>query len=90
MALTKPLSVSALLALTAVGLGGCLEASGTMVQFRDLADIPEKPPVTGRELNDEAERSLQEDRARAAQAAESLRNEPFSPPEAAPPVSLDP
>jgi hypothetical protein len=55
MVLTKSLPVSAaLLALAAVGLGGCLGTSGTMVQFRDLADIPEKPAVTAREVNDQA------------------------------------
>jgi len=61
-----------------------------MVQFRDLADIPEKPEVTERAVNDEAVQSLQEDRARTAQAAESLRSEPFSPPEPAPPPRPDP
>ena len=90
MVLTKPLSVSALLALMALGLGGCLGASGAMVQFRDLADIPEKPAVTDRSVNDQASQALMEDRARTAQAAESLRSEPFSPPEPAPPVSFDP
>ena len=91
MVLTKPLPVSvALFALAAAGLGGCQGASGTMVQFRDLADIPEKPAVTAREVNDQAAQSLAEDRARTAQAIEDLRNEPFSPPEPAPPVSFDP
>jgi hypothetical protein len=61
-----------------------------MVEFRDLADIPEKPAVTAREVNDQAAQSLAEDRARTAQAIEGLRNEPFSPPEPAPPVSIDP
>jgi hypothetical protein len=90
MVLTKPLPLStAVFALAAVGLGGCLGTSGTMVQFRDLADIPEKPAVTAREVNDRAAQSLAEDRARAAQAIEGLRNEPFSPPEPAPPVSIE-
>jgi hypothetical protein len=61
-----------------------------MVEFRDLADIPERPGVTAREVNDQAVQSLEEDRARTAQAAESLRNEPFSTPEPAPPVRPDP
>jgi hypothetical protein len=91
MVLTKPLPVwLALLALAVTGLGGCLGTTGNMVQFRDLADIPEKPAVTAREVNDQAAQSLAEDRARTAQAVEDLRNEPFSPPEPAPPVSIDP
>ena len=90
MVLTKSLPVSAvLLALAALGLGGCQGPSGTMVQFRDLADIPEKPAVTAREVNDQTAQSLAEDRARTAQAVEDLRNEPFSPPEPAPPVRIE-
>lgn len=89
MVLTKSLAVSAaLLGLTLIG--GCAGASGMMVQFRDLADIPEKPDVTAREVNEQVEQALEEDRARTAQAIEGLRNEPFSPPEPAPPVRLDP
>jgi len=61
-----------------------------MVQFRDLADIPERPGVTARAVNDEAVESLKEDRARTAQAAEGLRSEPFSPPEPAAPVRIEP
>ena len=90
MALTKSLSAPvALLALLAVSLGGCAGASGTMVVFRDLADIPERPDVTAREVNDRAAQSLEEDRARTAQAIDDLRSEPFSPPEPAP-VRPDP
>ena len=85
MVLSKPLSTSrALLALVAVALGGCLGSPDTMVVFRDLADIPERPDVTAREVNDQAAQSLEEDRARTAQAIEDLRNEPFTPPEPAP------
>jgi len=79
----------ALLALLAVSMGGCTGASGTMVVFRDLADIPERPDVTAREVNDRAAQSLEEDRARTAQAIDDLRSEPFSPPEPAP-VRPDP
>jgi hypothetical protein len=82
MVLTKPLSAS--VALLAVALGGCLGTSDPMVEFRDLADIPERPGVTTREVNDEAAQSLADDRARTAQAIESLRSEPFSTPEPAP------
>ena len=41
-----------------------------MVVFRDLADIPERPGVTAREVNDQAAKSLADDRARTAQAIE--------------------
>lgn len=61
-----------------------------MVQFRDLADIPERPGVTAREVNDRAVDALKEDRARAELAAERLRGEPFSPPDPAPPPRPDP
>ena len=91
MVLTKPLPVlSALFALAAAILGGCSGATGMMVQYRDLADIPEKPEVTARAENDEAVESLMEDRARTAQAAEGLRSAPFSPPEPAAPVRIEP
>jgi len=91
MVLTKPLSASfALLALLAVALGGCLGAPDNMIVFRDLADIPERPDITAREVNDEAAKALAEDRARTAQAIESLRSEPFTPPEPAPPPRPDP
>jgi hypothetical protein len=60
-----------------------------MVVFRDLADIPARPDVTQRTLNDQAVQALEEDRARAAQAAEDLRSAPFATPEPAP-VRADP
>jgi hypothetical protein len=86
MVLTKSLSASvALLVLLSAGLGGCLGVSDDMVVYRDLADIPERPDITAREVNDEAAKALAADRARAAQAIESLRSEPFTPPEPAPP-----
>lgn len=85
MVLTKPLSaLGALMALMAVGLGGCLGSPSEMVVYRDLADIPERPGVTAREVNDEAAKALADDRARTAQAIESLRSEPFKSPEPAP------
>jgi hypothetical protein len=47
MVLTKPLSASgALMAFIAVALGGCLGSPNSMVMYRDLADIPERPGVT--------------------------------------------
>jgi hypothetical protein len=85
MALTRSLSLSVTLLVSfAAVLGGCGGASGTMVVFRDLADIPDRPAVTDRADNDEAIKALMEDRASTAQAAESLRNEPFAAPEPAP------
>jgi hypothetical protein len=91
MVLTKPLPVlSALFALAATVLGGCSGATGMMVQYRDLADIPERPGVTERAVNDEAVEALKEDLARTAQAAEGLRSEPFSSPEPAAPVRIEP
>jgi hypothetical protein len=85
MVLTKPLSAAvALLALSSVTLGGCLGSPDPMVEFRDLADIPERPDATAREVNDQAAKSLADDRARTAQAVESLRSEPFTQPEPAP------
>ena len=79
----SPASI-ALLALAAAGLGGCLGASDPTVEFRDLADIPARPEVTAREINQQAVQSLAEDRARTAQAADRLRSEPFAEPEPAP------
>lgn len=85
MALTHSLSASiVLLALLAAGLGGCLGAPDNMVVYRDLADIPEPPNVTAREVNDQAAQSLMEDRARTTRAVDSLRSEPFAPPQPAP------
>ena len=90
MVLSNPLSASmAVLVLAGCVLSGCGGASERMVVFRDLADIPERPGVTARDVNDQALESLAEDRARTAQAAESLRDEPFTTPEPAP-VSPDP
>ena len=79
--------VSALAALLALGaLGAC--AGGTAAGFRDLADIPERPGVTAREENERAAQSLMEDRARTAQAAEGLRDQPFDQPEPASPRQI--
>ena len=81
MLLTNRLSAAVALL---VALGGCAGASGNMVEFRDLADIPERPDVTARGVNEQAEQALAEDRARTAQAIERLRSEPFAAPEPAP------
>jgi hypothetical protein len=90
MVWSTPLSAS-MVVLVSAGfvLSGCGGASDGMVVFRDLADIPERPGVTARDVNDQALESLAEDRARTAQAADSLRDEPFTTPEPAP-LSPDP
>jgi hypothetical protein len=49
-------------------------------QFRDLADLPAKPPAPEPALDRKAIESLAEDRARAAQEAENLRQAPFTVP----------
>ena len=64
-------------------LGAC-GGTGTMVVFRDLADIPERPDVTARAVNNQAIEALQQDRARTEEAAENLRAQPFTTPEPAP------
>jgi hypothetical protein len=54
--------------------------------YRDLADIPEAPPVSRPEVNQEAIQSLMMDRAKTAQTAEDLRQQPFNMPDpSAPP-----
>jgi hypothetical protein len=49
--------------------------------YRDLADIPDPPPVSRPEANQEAIQSLTEDRAKTAQTAEDLRQQPFNMPD---------
>jgi hypothetical protein len=49
--------------------------------YRDLADIPEAPPVSRPEVNQEAIQSLMMDRAKTAQTAEDLRQQPFTMPD---------
>ena len=49
--------------------------------YRDLADIPQPPLITPPEQTDNAIQTLTEDRAKAAQAAEDLRRQPFEQPD---------
>jgi len=54
--------------------------------YRDLAGIPDPPPISLPEANQAAIQSLTMDRARTAEAAEDLRRQPFAPPDPAPPL----
>lgn len=45
--------------------------------YRDLADIPDPPPISLPKANQEAIESLMMDRAKTAQTAEDLRRQPF-------------
>jgi hypothetical protein len=49
--------------------------------YRDLADLPDKPAVPPAADNQQAVQSLNADRARAAQEADHLRQEPFVTPD---------
>jgi hypothetical protein len=49
--------------------------------YRDLADIPEPPPITPVAENESTIQTLTEDRAKTAQAAEDLRRQPFDQPD---------
>jgi len=57
------------------------DSSPVQPVYRDLADIPAAPPVTPRADNKVTVQSLAGDRARTAQAAENLRQEPFMQPD---------
>ena len=52
-----------------------------MPVYRDLADIPEPPPVTPQAANDMTIETLAEDRAKTAHAADDLRRQPFMQPD---------
>jgi hypothetical protein len=49
--------------------------------YRDLADIPEAPPITPMADNEMTIKDLAQDRAKTAQAAEDLRRQPFMQPD---------
>ncbi len=51
--------------------------------YRNLADIPEPPPVAPMEANEKTIQALTEDRAKTAQAATDLRRQPFMQPDSA-------
>jgi hypothetical protein len=49
--------------------------------YRDLADIPDPPPIDTPAANQEAIQSLMMDRAQTAETAEDLRRQPFNMPD---------
>ncbi len=49
--------------------------------YRDLADIPEPPPVSPPEANQEAIQALMADQGKTAQTVEGLRRQPFTMPD---------
>jgi len=53
--------------------------------YRDLADIPDPPPISPPKANQEAIESLMMDRAKTAQTAEDLRQQPFNMPDSSTP-----
>jgi hypothetical protein len=59
--------------------------TGSQGTYRDLADLPPKPPAPEPAEDQKAIKSLTEDRARAAQEGDDLRQEPFSVPDPPPP-----
>ncbi len=77
----------ALLALTmaVLALGGCGGLGGPAPVYRNLADIPDRPPVTPKDMNDKAVQNLAEERAKTMEAAEKLRGESVTTPAPAPP-----
>jgi hypothetical protein len=77
-------SLAACAGLPQIG-GAPLPPEGTQAQpiYRDLADIPDPPPITPMEANQGTIQALTEDRAKTAQAAEDLRRQPFNQPDSA-------
>jgi hypothetical protein len=69
-------------AMALMGLGGC---GGSEVVYRNLADIPDRPQVTPKDMNDKAVQNLTEERAKAMEAGENLRRESVTTPAPAPP-----
>ena len=57
------------------------ETSAVEPVYRDLADIPPAPSVTPQPDNEVTIKGLAEDRAKTAQAAEDLRQQPFMQPD---------
>ena len=56
--------------------------------YRDLADIPDAPRVSPPATNQEAIGSLMMDRAKTAQTAEDLRQQPFDMPDPSTPLGF--
>ena len=53
--------------------------------YRDLADIPDPPPISAPDSNAAAIQALAAERERAAEAAEALSRQPFTMPDPATP-----
>jgi hypothetical protein len=60
-------------------------AQATPLVYRDLADIPDPPPISAPETNEAAIQALAAEREKAAEAAEALRRQPFTMPDPATP-----
>ena len=58
------------------------------IVYRDLADIPDAPPISPAEAKEEAIQSLMMDRAKTAETAEDLRRQPFNMPDPSTPVGF--
>ena len=58
------------------------------VVYRDLADIPEAPPISPPAANQAAIESLMTDRAKTAETAEDLRGQPFNMPDPSTPLGF--
>ncbi len=78
----RPRGALLALAMASLGLGGC---GGSEAVYRNLADIPDRPPVTPKDMNDKAAQNLAEERAKTMEAAEKLRGESVTTPAPAPP-----
>ena len=87
-----PLGLVALSAIALSGCGGLPQIDGAPLPpepmqakpvYRDLADIPARPPVTPQEMNQDTIQSLMMDRAATVQTADDLRRQPFNQPDSA-------
>lgn len=87
-----PLAVFALVGFYLAACGNLPEINGAPLPpepadahpvYRDLADIPEAPAVTPMEKNEDVIQALAQDRAKAAEAGQNLRRQPFDEPDPA-------
>ena len=58
------------------------------IVYRDLADVPEAPPISPPAANQAAIESLMTDRAKTAETAEDLRRQPFNMPDPSTPLGF--
>jgi type IV pilus biogenesis protein CpaD/CtpE len=63
-------------------------SSAGPIVYRDLADIPEAPPVSRPQANQAAIESLMMDRAKTAETAQDLRRQPFNMPDPSTPLGF--